>query len=240
RIQVSLKKQLIAEDRFSWKLPVTGEQAEEDDACCGESLRYIAGVDLSFSKNDPSIACATLVVLDSSTFEVVHEDSAIVELRVPYVSGFLAFREAPVILELLQKMKNNGSTSYPQVLMVDGNGILHPKGFGLACHVGVLADLPTIGIGKNLHHVDGLTQSRVNKQLRDGSPTDDTLILVGDSGATLGAAMRSTDGSTKPVFVSVGHCISLDSAIKIVKFCCRYRVPEPVRQADIRSKIRLR
>lgn len=127
--------------------------------------------------------------------------------------------------------------------MVDGNGLLHPRGFGLACHLGVLADIPTIGIGKNLHHVDGLTQSGVRQLLQaNGNSCGDADIftLVGDSGSTLGAAMRSTEGSLKPIFISVGHRISLASAIKIVKLSCRFRVPEPIRQADIRSRDCLR
>ncbi|EYU37422.1 hypothetical protein MIMGU_mgv1a025956mg, partial [Erythranthe guttata] len=100
-IQDSLKKQLITEDRFNWKLPTTkdhfftGTEEQNQDSHSGESqtLKYVGGVDLSFSKVDPSIACATLVVLDFSTLESVYEDYAIVELRVPYVPGFLAFRE---------------------------------------------------------------------------------------------------------------------------------------------------
>lgn len=98
RIQESLRKQLITEDGFNWKLPpscsdrVVGA-AEENCSGGGEFLRYVGGADLSFSKTDSSIACATLVVLDISTLEVVHEVSDIVELPVPYVPGFLAFRE---------------------------------------------------------------------------------------------------------------------------------------------------
>ncbi|KAL2544488.1 endonuclease V family protein [Forsythia ovata] len=76
-----------------------------------------------------------------------------------YVGG------APVLLDLLEKMKKGSLPFYPQILMVDGNGLLHPRGFGLACHLGVLANVPTVGIGKNLHHVDGLNQSRVRQLL---------------------------------------------------------------------------
>ncbi|KAL6549719.1 hypothetical protein OROMI_020207 [Orobanche minor] len=261
-IQSSLKKRLITEDRLNWKPPSVKNLEVHQDSYSGEILKYVGGVDLSFSRNDPSIACATLVVLDFSTLEVVHEDSAIVELSIPYVPGFLAFREAPVLLELLEKMKKGALLSYPQVLMVDG--------FGLACHLGVLADLPTIGIGKNgsrnndqiadsgtlLHHIDGLTQPKVRRLLEtNGNSCNDIIPLIGDSGSTLGVAMRSTGGSVKPIFISVGHRISLASAVKIVKLSCRYRVPEPIRQdqkiekakstvllfqADIRSKDHLR
>ncbi|XP_020550708.1 endonuclease V isoform X2 [Sesamum indicum] len=214
-IQDSLKKRLITDDEFDWKLPPMKDQdsegMEENQDSNVEILKYVGGVDLSFSRNDSLIACATLVVLDISTLEVVHEDSSIIKLRIPYVPGFLAFREAPVLLELLKKMETTSPTLYPQVLMVDGNGLLHPRapflwisllchywsllkslersaGFGLACHLGVLADLPTIGIGKNLHQVDGLTQSRVRQVLEaNGKPRSDIFPLIGDSGSTLGA-----------------------------------------------------
>ncbi|KAG5573681.1 hypothetical protein H5410_063447 [Solanum commersonii] len=237
RVQDSLKGKLITEDDFKWRLPTR----EKEGSC--EILKYVGGVDLSFSKDDSSIACGTLVVLDLATHKVVYEDSSIVRLHIPYLPGFLAFREAPVLLELLDKMKNNAHCFYPQLLMVDGNGLLHPRGkfcFGLACHIGVLADLPTVGVGKNLHHVDGLTQSTVRELLQAAGSPEHVLPLIGDSGCTWGAAMRSSEGSLKPIFISVGHRISLATAIEIVRMTCRFRVPEPIRQADIRSRERLR
>ncbi|KAK4726008.1 hypothetical protein R3W88_030925 [Solanum pinnatisectum] len=234
RVQDSLKGKLITEDDFKWRLPTR----EKEGSC--EILKYVGGVDLSFSKDDSSIACGTLVVLDLTTHEVVYEDSSIVRLHIPYLPGFLAFREAPVLLELLDKMKNNAHCFYPQLLMVDGNGLLHPRGFGLACHIGVLADLPTVGVGKNLHHVDGLTQSTVRELLQAADSPEHVLPLIGDSRCTWGAAMRSSQGSLKPIFISVGHRISLATAIEIVRMTCRFRVPEPIRQADIRSRERLR
>ncbi|GLU01100.1 hypothetical protein SLE2022_184250 [Rubroshorea leprosula] len=229
-VQDSLKKRLVTEDDFSWKL-LPSQSPEE------QAVKYVGGVDVSFSKDDPSIACGCLVVLDFHSLQLLYHDYATVSLQVPYVPGFLAFREAPVLLQLLDNMKKNASPFYPQVLMVDGNGLLHPRGFGLASHIGVLANLPTIGIGKNLHHVDGLTQSGVRRLLEAEENRDKDLInLTGSSGFVWGAAMRSTQGSLKPIFVSIGHRLSLDTAIMIVKMTCKYRVPEPVRQADIRSR----
>lgn len=110
----------------------------------------------------------------------------------------------------------------------------------MACHIGVLADLPTVGVGKNLHHVDGLTQSTVRELLQAADSPEHILPLIGDSGCIWGAAMRSSEGSLKPIFISVGHRISLASAIAIVRMTCKFRVPEPIRQADIRSRERLR
>ncbi|KAF5456632.1 hypothetical protein F2P56_026095 [Juglans regia] len=230
----TLRTRLITKDDFAWKLPKTTSREKAEELEEVEMLRYVGGVDVSFSKEDPTVACGTLVVLDIQNLQVVYEDFAIVTIAVPYVPGFLAFREAPILLELLQRMKKkDASPFYPQLLMVDGNGILHPRGFGLACHLGVLADLPTIGIGKNLHHVDGLTYSRVRQLLEaKENSTRDFITLTGCSGHIWGAAMRSTQDSLKPMFISVGHRVSLYTAIIIVKMTCKYRVPEPIRQVE--------
>ncbi|XP_022731300.1 endonuclease V isoform X6 [Durio zibethinus] len=214
-IQDTLKKSVIAVDDFPWRLPSPQSHSHQ------QQLTYVGGVDVSFSKEEPSMACGSLVVLDlHHDLRLVYQDYTCLTLDVPYVPGFLAFRE---------------------VLMVDGNGLLHPRGFGLASHLGVLANIPTIGIGKNLHHIDGLTQSGVRKLLEaEENRANDVITLRGSSGFIWGAAMRSTQGSLKPVFVSIGHRVSLDTAIKIVNMTCKFRVPEPIRQADIRSREHLR
>ncbi|XP_054831311.1 endonuclease V isoform X2 [Eublepharis macularius] len=129
--------------------------------------------------------------------------------------------------------------SYPdlEVLLVDGNGILHHRGFGLACHLGVLTGLPCIGVAKNLLQVDGLSNDELHKeQIRDLQAGGDTFPLSSTSGRILGMALRSYAKSTKPVYISVGHKMSLQSAVRLVHSCCKYRVPEPIRQADIRSR----
>ncbi|XP_058728595.1 uncharacterized protein LOC131600452 [Vicia villosa] len=228
--QDNLREKLVTEDNFTWKLPTASQIGSQE-------LRFVGGIDISFSKDDPSMACGTLVVLDFHTLQVVYQDFSFVTLTVPYVAGFLAFREAPVLLDILEKMKRSDNPFYPQVLMVDGNGILHPRGFGLACHIGVIANLPTIGIEKSLHHVDGLHHSRVRKLLEaKENSSKDFIPLVGCSGQTWGVAMRSSQSSIKPIYVSVGHRMSLQTASTVVQMTCKYRIPEPIRQADIRSR----
>ncbi|KAI3703361.1 hypothetical protein L1987_73378 [Smallanthus sonchifolius] len=237
--QDSLKKKLVTVDDYTWKL---GE-AEEEESSGVELLKYIGGVDISFSKDNPSVACGTLVVLDFKTLDVVYEDSSIVKIDVP---GFLAFREAPIFLELLKKMQDCSHPFYPQLFMIDGNGILHPRAaFDEVFTCRIWLCLPSWGssqsIGKNLHHVDGLTNSRVRELLEaEENFNVDCISLVGDSGKNLGAAIHSSKGSFKPIFVSVGHRVSLASAVEVVKRTCKYRVPEPIRQADIRSRDYLR
>ncbi|KAL8144428.1 hypothetical protein V2J09_017460 [Rumex salicifolius] len=205
-VQDSLKKRLITEDEFAWKLTLEGSGDEKS-----EELKYVGGVDISFSKDDPSIACATVVVLNLRTLDVVYEDFSLTALDIPYIPG-------ANIVEPFEQ--NEGERA--SVLS---------SGFGLGCHLGVLADLPTIGIGKNLHHVDGLSLSRVKQVLEDDQ--QEFSDLIGISGCTLGTAMRSATGASKPIFVSVGHRISLTTAIKIVKMTCKYRVPEPIRQIKL-------
>ncbi|KAB5584655.1 hypothetical protein PHYPO_G00110000 [Pangasianodon hypophthalmus] len=133
--------------------------------------------------------------------------------------------------------------SYPdlQVVFVDGNGLFHYREFGLACHLGVLSDLPCVGVAKNLLQVQGVVKNDEHmSQISALSKAGDTFSLVTDSGKILGQALRSSDRSTKPVYVSVGHRISLDTAVRLTHSCCRYRVPEPTRQADLRSREYLR
>ncbi|XP_029784076.1 endonuclease V isoform X3 [Suricata suricatta] len=164
-----------------------------------------------------------------------------VSLTAPYVSGFLAFREVPFLVDAVQRLREQAPGLVPQVLLVDGNGLLHHRGFGVACHLGVLTDLPCVGVAKKLLQVDGLENNAQHKEkiglLQTGG---DSFPLMGGSGAVLGTALKSHDRSTKPLYVSVGHKISLEAAVRLTRGCCRFRIPEPVRQADIRSRDHIR
>ncbi|XP_067571086.1 endonuclease V isoform X5 [Pseudorca crassidens] len=129
--------------------------------------------------------------------------------------------------------------SYPEleVLFVDGNGVLHHRGFGVACHLGVVTDLPCIGVAKKLLQVDGLENNALHKEkVRLLKAGGDSFPLMGGSGTVLGMALKSHDHSTKPLYVSVGHKMSLEAAVRLTHGCCKFRIPEPVRQADIRSR----
>ncbi|XP_043318739.1 endonuclease V isoform X3 [Cervus canadensis] len=154
-----------------------------------------------------------------------------VTLTAPYVSGFLAFREVSFLVDAVQRLQEREPCLMPQVLFVDGNGVLHHRGFGVACHLGVLTDLPCIGVAKKLLQVDGLENNALHKEkiqlLKAGG---DSFPLMGGSGTVLGRALRSHDHSTKPLYVSVGHKISLEAAVRLTHSCCKFRIPEPVRQ----------
>ncbi|XP_064645988.1 endonuclease V-like [Lineus longissimus] len=232
--QLELKKKLILENTEEWQ-----QKVEDDDETSG--LQYIGGVDISFVKGDTRNACAALVVCKFPSLEVVYEDCTMVELTAPYIPGFLAFREADFLVERFYKLRSVHPEYLPQLVLVDGNGLLHPREFGLACHLGVLLDLPAAGVAKKLFQVDGLENDAKHKEKIDGlRKGGDTFPLVGSSGRTLGVALRSNEATKNPVYVSAGHKISLEATVTVVKKCCKHRIPEPVRQADIRSREFLR
>lgn len=184
----------------------------------------VAGVDVSYDKSSERVAAA-VALMELATLEL--QESAVVygEVGFAYVPGLLAFREVPILLEALGKLVNR-----PDVVVCDGYGIAHPRRFGLACHVGVVTGVPTFGVAKTpfvaKHDVPG-------KRRGDWSP-------LRDSGTVLGRVLR-TQTNVRPVFVSVGHRISLDEATELtLRLSRRYRIPEPIRRADHLSREALR
>ncbi|KAF2072127.1 hypothetical protein CYY_006546 [Polysphondylium violaceum] len=226
KIQDELRNQLIEKDQLSFNLK-------------DNTLKYIGGVDISFVKDNQEDACACLVVLEYPTMKIVYQDIEFIKLELPYIPGFLAFRETPFLIQLIDRLKQSQDNSkfLPQVIIVDGNGILHPRSFGLASHLGVLIDIPTIGIGKTFFHVDGLNAKDVKKQVElSCHKGGDFIELKGESGKVWGLALQSNDDSKNPIYVSIGHRISLETSLEIIKTTTKYRVPEPVRQADLKSR----
>ncbi|CAK6969852.1 endonuclease V-like [Scomber scombrus] len=218
--QARLRQQLVEEDTEDW---------QKSPGFSG--LERVGGVDLSFIKGDDVNACAQLVVLSYPDLELLYENSQMVTLTAPYVAGFLAFRETPFLIEALQQLERDKPELLPQVVFVDGNGIFHYREFGLACHLGVLSGLPCVGVAKNLLQVQGVYKSEEHQsQIAALQKGGDSFPLTATSGKVLGKALRSSDKSSKPVYVSVGHKISLDAAVRLTHSCCRYRVPEPIRQ----------
>ena len=228
--QEHIRSKIVNVDSFPWTMNLAKVGPDRP------ALRLIAGVDISFVKGDQHDAVAAVVITSFPELEVVCQKSKRIRLKEPYISGFLAFREASFILELLSEIREQAPEFYPDIVMVDGNGILHPRGCGLACHLGVTIDVPSIGIGKNLHCVDGLTNESVRGQMsaveaETGMDESRHFDLIGASGTVWGAAFCKA-GVKKPIFVSTGHRISLSTAVALVDAVSRYRIPEPVRQAD--------
>jgi deoxyribonuclease V len=178
----------------------------------------VAGVDSAYRRGS---VCAAVVVFRFKDLKITEETVAIQPVRFPYVPGLLSFREGPVILEALSRLKKA-----PDALMFDGQGIAHPRRFGLASHIGLLTDIPAIGCAKTR-----LVGDYQEPQQTRGSTAD--LVAAGE---TIGAVVRTRAG-VKPVFVSIGHLMDLNTCVRIVlKFCRGYRLPEPLRRADHLSR----
>lgn len=167
-----------------------------------DEVNTVAGVDVSFPVNNFAVSAA--VIVDFNDLKIIEKKTEITNLFFPYISGFLGFREADAIISVIKKLKNNFDA-----LVVDGNGILHPRRFGLASHIGVLLDIPSIGVAKKL--IRG-AKVKNNKIFYQGEVLG---VKVGD------------------VYVSVGHKVSLKTCEQIISKLIRYKVPEPVRLAHI-------
>ncbi|MEU4764414.1 endonuclease V [Actinosynnema sp. NPDC023794] len=187
----------------------------------GLVVRHVAGLDVSYADDDR--LAAAIVVLDAESLRTV--DSVVVTGKAdfPYVPGLFAFRELPSLLEAVGKL-----TVTPDLLVCDGQGLAHPRRFGLACHLGVVTDLPSVGVAKT-----PMGRFEMPDDAR-GAHTD----LV-DDGEVVGRALRTREG-VKPVFVSVGHRIDLDRACAEVLRLCVTRLPETTRRSDALGRAQLR
>ncbi|MFC2071905.1 deoxyribonuclease V [Chloroflexota bacterium] len=178
---------------------------------------FIAGVDISVGRAQ-GMATGAIVVLSYPELRVMETKVARGRLDFPYIPGLLSFRESPLTLAA-----GEGLSITPDLILVDGQGIAHPRRFGLACHLGLFWDRPTIGCAKSR-----LCGSHEESGLESGSYSE-----VVDRGETIGVALRTRPG-VKPVYVSIGHKVDLETAIHWVLECCRgYRLPEPTRLAHL-------
>ena len=186
---------------------------------CSSSIdvKLIAGVDVSASRFSRS-GRAAIVVLDYPSMELREVAIAESNIDFPYIPGLLSFREAPLYLKAWKKLK-----SQPDLLMVDGQGIAHPRRLGIASHLGLLLDTPAIGCAKS--RLIGMHDSLPDEA---GS-----YRLLMDKGEVIGAVVR-TKHRVQPVYVSIGHRIDLENAVSFVLECCRgYRLPQPARLAHM-------
>jgi deoxyribonuclease V len=196
-IQNQLQPEVITEDRL------------------GE-VRYVAGVDMGFEE-EGTVSRAAVAVLSFPDLQLQETALARRPTTFPYIPGFLSFREIPAVIDALEKVSIT-----PDLILCDGQGIAHPRRFGIACHLGVLADIPTIGVAKSLlvgKH-DELAEEKGSWQ------------ALRYRGEVVGAVLRSRTG-VRPLYVSPGHRISLPTAIDYVLRCTtKYRLPETTRLAD--------
>jgi deoxyribonuclease V len=180
-------------------------------------VRIAAGADVSYDRSDPTMYAA-VVLVDRATLEPIETSWVVRRAEFPYLPGYLSFREAPAVVEAFRRLERR-----PDVLLVDGHGVAHPRGFGLACHLGVLLDVPTIGVAKSI---------LVGAAPTPGSRRGSSAPLV-YRGRQVGSAVRTRPG-VRPVYVSVGHRVSLRTAIRLaVSLTGRYRIAEPIRRAHL-------
>jgi deoxyribonuclease V len=209
------------------KLPDNVQEAKELQNALKQKIRItglkstpelIAGVDAAFF-NNKAIGVACLFTYPAL---IPLEDAyAVVEISFPYIPGFLSFREGPAIIKAIDKL-----TRKPDLILFDGQGIAHPQGMGIAAHIGVLLNIPSVGCAKSKlvgHYTEPGKFKGQHSQLKYRNQI-------------VGVALR-TRYNVNPVFVSPGHLIDLEGAINIVLNCTgKYRIPEPLRRADILSK----
>jgi deoxyribonuclease V len=183
------------------------------------SINTIAGIDVSNTLAQPDRIYTAAVMLERHSMLIKESSMQTSIQEFPYISGFLGFREAPGLVETIRSLSRQ-----PDLLMVDGHGISHPRGLGIASHIGVLLDVPTIGVAKSI------LVGKIEGTL--GSETGDTAPLVW-KGQQIAIAVR-TKQRCNPLFISPGHRVTLYTALELVLECLRgYRLPEPTRQAHL-------
>ncbi len=197
-IQNRLRKQIVFENRL-------------------KKLELVAGADVSFNRKS-SVLFGVVTVLHLPDFEEVDRAEAVLETRFPYIPGLLTFREAPVLLEAFKKIRIE-----PDVILFDGQGVAHPRRMGLAAHMGLLLDTPSVGCAKSRF---------VGEYAPVGASVGAYSELLFE-GETIGVVLRTRE-NVKPVFVSVGHKVDLPAAIEVVlRTLSRFRLPEPTRRAHL-------
>lgn len=184
------------------------------------TIHTVAGVDVGYSPKD-NLSRASIVVLAYDRLEIQHEVIAFRDTDFPYVPGLLSFREIPVILDALAKLPQ-----MPDLLMVDGQGIAHPRRLGIGAHLGLVTGLPSIGVAK----------SRLCGTYREPGPNKGDLSPLMDGDEKIGTVLRSRE-KCRPLFVSPGNRVDHDTALAFtLHYLTRYRLPEPTRLADKLSK----
>jgi len=203
---IALQKELAPQIDTSTPLPL-------------DDLQLVGGIDVSVKEN---VSQAAIVVLTYPALEVIERVNASIPTPFPYISGLLSFREGAVIIDALRQLKHA-----PDVFIVDGQGIAHPRHIGIASHIGLWIDVPTVGCGK----------TRLTGTHEPVPPEKGAWSPLMHHGEVIGAALRTRD-NVAPVYISVGHRATLDTARELVMRCVtRYRLPEPIRAAHNAAKI---
>ncbi len=184
------------------------------------TVKFIAGTDVSYKKDTDKIIAA-IVILNAENLELVESVTVEDTVSFPYIPGLFSFREIPPLIKAFEKLKTS-----PDLVVCDGQGYAHPRRFGLACHLGLLMDIPSIGCAKNM----------MIGKYKEPDITRGSFCEIIDNEETIGRILR-TQNNVKPIYISIGHKISLKTATEwILKLSPEYRLPETTRLADQLSK----
>ena len=192
--QIELSKKVITNDDFN-------------------EIETVAGLDVAYPKNEFEDVCGACVVMDFKTKQIIEEKIVSAKTYFPYISTYLSYRELSIVKELVKSLDGT-----PSLLMLDGNGILHPYRFGLASHAGVLLDIPSIGIAKSLLY---------------GTVEENTVKINNEK---RGASVILSKGAKKPIYISPGHRISFETSLDVIRHLGKYKLPEPLRLAHMLAK----
>ena len=201
-----------------------------------DKYRYVGGADLT-EQDDMFVGCFVVVDCDDN-LKVVYEKCTEMKVDVPYYSSLLCFREGPVVIALYEEFCRNCPEIKLDVLITDGSGEWHPRGFGLACYVGYHLQIPTIGLFKNFLYIGSEHDRKaIIQEANDTCKEIGDVIILNhelDDGIKVRCAVMRTTESTpfRPIYMSSGNLIDLESCIDVMKKVCHYREPEPVRLAD--------
>ncbi|WP_417503125.1 deoxyribonuclease V [Marinobacter sp.] len=179
-------------------------------------IKLVAGVDVAYQKDSDKLVAA-VVILDAETLEIVETATAEDIERFPYIPGLFSFRELPPLIKAFAKLQHT-----PDLVVCDGQGLAHPRRFGLACHLGVIFDVPTVGCGK----------TRLLGEHQEPDTTRGAVAPLVDHNEVIGNVLK-TQTNINPIYVSIGHRVSLTTACEwVLKLAPKYRLPETTRQAD--------
>ncbi|KAL0235885.1 hypothetical protein GEMRC1_002467 [Eukaryota sp. GEM-RC1] len=188
-------------------------------------VNFIGAFDVSFSTSDTDFACAAFCIYSYPEMIPVYDDTISEAINVPYQSGFLGFREAPIMKTLFERYLSSDQSFPNLVCLVDGCGIHHPRRCGSASHIGVILGISTIGVSKSLLCIEGLEADSVKKRAEsDLEAPGDYFLLHAENGDVLGSCLKSSLQAKQPIYVSIGHKIDLEKATEIVTTCSKYRI----------------
>lgn len=224
-------------DRWSSEQKQIADKAVLRDSVDFDSIKYYAGSDISFLKSSPDKAVACFVVFDAKTDKPIVKVSVRCRINVEYKAQFLAFREAPVFMRLLDVLLEEYPEFKPELIIFDGNGVWHPRACGIATHFSVLSGIPAFGVAKNVLYCPGVTRESVYDAVEKNAPNEGDFVDISDeTGRTVGSAFNTTGTPKSSIFISAGNGISLETCKKITKRLTNYSVIEPVRHADLYTR----